>query len=176
MKNAVTERNPKFYELNPNFSLNNVIQQMNVADDNSLINNSEDDKLIFTDAMALIKKNANNKFTLKSRIKYENLIKTPVYIKADVRLKFPNSFILEGSFTLFETVGDIYNFVKEYLKNPNNKFTISTSPPPKKYEKLGDTLYSQKLYPQVLMYVNCDNFEGLDESKIEPIKVDIQSQ
>ena len=28
---------------------------------------------------------------------------------------FPNELILQGTFALYETVGDIYEFIKEYL-------------------------------------------------------------
>ncbi|MCQ2818212.1 MAG: hypothetical protein MJ252_13175 [archaeon] len=176
IKKAEIQRNPKCYELNQNLTINNVINSMNNSDDTSLISNSEEDQAVLRRAMALIQKKQNDRFTLKSRTKYENLMKTPVYIKSDIRLKFPDSHILEGSFTLCEKIGDVYNFVKEYLKNPNMPFVLSTSPPPKKYQNMNETLNSLKLYPQVLMYVGCDNFEGLNEEKIATIKGDINME
>ena len=89
-------------------------------------------------------------------------------------MKFPDSTILEGSFALYEKVGDIYDFVRGYLKNPSCSFNISTTPPLKRYTKLDDTIFSLKLYPQILMYVNFDNtYEGLKEEEIEKIKIEM---
>ena len=145
---------------------------MNEINDLDMISNSEDDKLIYKNAMDLIKENQNNRFTLKSRMHYENLMNTPIYVKSDIRFKFPDSNILEASFSLNEKIEDLYNFIKEYLNNPNDKFTISTTPPPKRYIKINETIKFNKLFPQVLMYVNFDEqYNGLNSDKIDKIKI-----
>ena len=168
------DRNPKAYEITSQYSLNNIIAKMNEINDLDMISNSEDDKLIYKNAMDLIKENQNNRFTLKSRMHYENLMNTPIYVKSDIRFKFPDSNILEASFSLNEKIGDLYNFIKEYLNNSNDKFTISTTPPPKKYIKLNETIQFNKLFPQVLMYVNFDDeYNGLNPEKIEKIKINM---
>ena len=59
-----------------------------------------------------ISKKENDRYTLKSRMRLEQLMKTPIYVKSDIRLKFPNEIILQGSFALYETIGDIYNFIR----------------------------------------------------------------
>lgn len=96
----------------------------------------------------------SDRFKLKSRTEYENLIKTPIYTKADIRIKFPNEIILEGIFLLRETIGDIHNFIKDCLINPNEKFYLSTSPPLKRYTNLSATIQSLGLYPSTLLYIN----------------------
>ena len=145
---------------------------MNEIDNFDMISNSEDDKLIYKKAMDIIKENQNNRFTLKSRLNYEKLINTPIYVKSDIRFKFPDSNILEASFSLNEKIEDLYNFIKEYLNNPNDKFTISTTPPPKRYIKINETIQFNKLFPQVLMYVNFDDqYNGLNSDKINKIKI-----
>ena len=175
MKNTKVKRAPKAYQLSENFSINNVIAEMNERDDNLMFKN-EDEKLIYKNAMDLIKENANDRFTLKSRTRFESLMKSPLYVKSDIRLKFPDSYILEGSFGLFETVKDICLFVQNYLNNPGNTFVVSTTPPPKKYNKLNETIYDLKLYPQVLMYVNFDKeYDGLRKDKIGPIKIKMEN-
>lgn len=56
-----------------------------------------------------------------------------------------------------------------------NEYTISTTPPLKRYVKKEETIISQKLYPQILMYVNFDKgYDGLNENKIAPIKVNME--
>ena len=51
---------------------------MNEINDLDMISSSEDDKLIYKNVMALIKENQNNRFILKSRMHYENLMNTPI--------------------------------------------------------------------------------------------------
>ena len=82
------DRNPKAYEITSQYSLNNIIAKMNEINDLDMISNSEDDKLIYKNAMDLIKENQNNRFTLKSRMHYENLMNTPIYVKNDIDLNF----------------------------------------------------------------------------------------
>ena len=171
--NTKVDRNVKTYELNSNYSINNIIQKMNEIDDD-LMSNSEDDKMIFKNSMEIIKKNQNDRFTLKSRLLFETLMKCPIYIKSDIRFKFPDNNIIEASFALYETIGDLYNFIKPYLNNPYEEFTISTTPPPKRYIKLNETIENCKLYPQVLMYVNFEKYSGLIKEKIEKNKIIMQ--
>ena len=174
IKNAKIERNPKLYELEKNYSLNRIINTINQSDED-LIFNSNEDKLIIKKNLALLKEKENDRFTLKSRTKLENLMKTPIYIKSDIRLKFPNEIILQGTFALYETVGDIYIFIKEYLSNKEEKFNISTTPPLKRYTKKDSTIQEEKLYPNLLMYVNFEgNFSGLDENKTKDIKTTLE--
>ena len=169
IKKVKIERNPKLFELEKNYSLNKIINTINQKDDSTY--NSDEDKIIIKKNLALLKEKESDRFTIKSRVRLEQLMKTPIYIKSDIRLKFPNEQILQGSFALYETIGDIYNFIKNYLKNKEDKFNISTTPPLKRYLKLDQTIENEKLYPNLLMYVNFANkFNGLNEEKIKEIK------
>ena len=174
IKNSKTERNPKLFELEKNYSLNRIINTINQNEDD-LISNSNEDKMIIKKNLALLKEKENDRFTLKSRTRLEMLMKTPIYVKSDIRLKLPNDQILQGSFGLYETVGDIYSFIREYLKDKNEKFNISTTPPLKRYTKMEQTIQEEKLYPNLLMYINFENeFSGLDEDKIKNIKANLE--
>ena len=174
IKKAKIERKPKLYELEKNYSINRIINTINQNEDD-LISNSNEDKMIIKKNLALLKEKENDRFTLKSRTRLEQLMKTPIYVKSDIRLKFPNEQILQGSFALYETIGDIYNFIRNYLKNNNEKFNISTTPPLKRYLKMDKTIHEEKLYPNLLMYVNFDEtFSGLDENKTALIKANLE--
>ena len=174
IKNSKTERNPKLYELEKNYSLNRIINTIN-QNEEDLTSNSNEDKMIIKKNLALLKEKENDRFTLKSRTRLEMLMKTPIYVKSDIRLKLPNDQILQGSFGLFETVGDIYSFIREYLKDKNEKFNISTTPPLKRYTKMDNTIQEEKLYPNLLMYINFENeFTGLDENKTKNIKANLE--
>ena len=174
IKNSKIERNPKLYELEKNYSLNRIINTIN-QNEEDLTSNSNEDKMIIKKNLALLKEKENDRFTLKSRTRLEMLMKTPIYVKSDIRLKLPNDQILQGSFGLFETVGDIYSFIREYLKDKNEKFNISTTPPLKRYTKMDNTIQEEKLYPNLLMYINFENeFTGLDENKTKNIKANLE--
>ena len=174
IKNSKIERKPRLYELKKNYSLNQIINTINQNED-ELISNSNEDKMIIKKNLALLKEKENDRFTLKSRTRLEQLMKTPIYVKSDIRLKFPNEQILQGSFALFEKVGDIYNFIKNYLKDKNEKFNISTTPPLKRYLKMENTIQEEKLYPNLLMYVNFEEqYSGLDEEKTKDIKANLE--
>ena len=168
--NTKVYRNPKFYTLTQKYGMNRLLQTMSEKDDD-LIYKSIDESLIYKNSMELIKKNANNRFTLRSRTEFENLMNKPIYVKSEIRLKFPDQNILEGSFALYETIGDIYNFIREYLYNKYEQFTISTTPPPKKYINLNEKIAFYKLFPQVLMYVNFERYSGLNRDKVNKIRV-----
>ena len=174
IKKSKIERKPKLYELEKNYSLNSIINTINQSYE-ELASNSNEDKMIIKKNLALLKEKENDRFTLKSRTRLEQLMKTPIYIKSDIRLKLPCELILQGSFALYETIGDIYNFVKEYLKIKSEKFNISTTPPLKRYLKFDKTIQEEKLYPNILMYVNFeDEFSGLDENRTKNIRTNLE--
>ena len=174
IKKAKIERNPKLFVLEKNYSIGRIINTINKTDE-EMISNSNEDKMILKKNLALIKEKENDRFTLKSRMRLEQLMKTPIYVKSDIRLKFPNEIILQGSFALYETIGDIYNFIRIYLKNKNDKFNISTTPPLKRYLKMEATIVNEKLYPNLLMYVNFEEeFSGLDENRTNNIKQNLE--
>ena len=174
IKKSKIDRRPKLYELEKNYSINRIINTINQIDDD-LISNSNEDKMIIKKNLALLKERENDRFTLRSRTRLEQLMKTPIYVKSDIRLKFPNEQILQGSFALYETIGDIYNFIRNYLKNQYEKFNISTTPPLKRYLKMDKTIQEEKLYPNLLMYVNFDEgYSGLDENKTMFIKSNLE--
>ena len=174
IKKSKIERKPKLYELEKNYSLNSIINTIN-QNYEELASNSNEDKMIIKKNLALLKEKENDRFTLKSRTRLEQLMKTPIYIKSDIRLKLPCELILQGSFALYETIGDIYSFVKEYLKVKTEKFNISTTPPLKRYLNFGKTIQEEKLYPNILMYVNFEEeFSGLDENKTKNIRTNLE--
>lgn len=61
--------------------------------------------------------------------------------------------LLQGHFAVMETIGEIYNFIKQSLNDPNLEFYLTTSPPLKKYIDLKATLQKENLAPSTLMYI-----------------------
>ena len=108
--------------------------------------------------MSVIKGNSD-KFVVKRRKDFENLIKKPVYNKATIRIKFPNELLLQANFAMMETVGDIYEFVRENLHEPTQEFSLFTPFPRKVYSDKKPTVYSQGLSPSTLLYISFPNVD-----------------
>jgi len=58
-----------------------------------------------------------------------------------------------------ETIGHIYQLIKEALENPTEEFHLFQFPPAKKLLDLNSTVYKEKLEPSSLLYVNFPNIE-----------------
>lgn len=160
MKNSKgIEREPKVFHIASNESMGEVIQTLNEEDKFDQRKIEEDD--FYKYAMSIIKGNTD-KFVVKRRSEFEKLVNKPIYTKATIRVKFPNELLIQGNFAMMETIGDVYNFVRDNLIDPNLTFVLFTSFPSKKYTDLKATIYSQSLAPSTLLYVS---FPGIDPQK-----------
>jgi hypothetical protein len=134
-----------------------AIKNMNSDEEREVKSIEEQDYLKY--AMNIIKSNTD-KFVVKRRTDFENLIKKPVYNKAIIRIKFPNELLLQSNFAMMETVGDIYEFVKQNLYDPNQEFSLFTPFPRKVYNDKKATIYSQALAPSTLLYISFPNVDA----------------
>lgn len=46
------------------------------------------------------------------------------YKTAIIRIQFPNRYVLQGTFTPYDTIDTVINFVRLYLANPNIDFYL----------------------------------------------------
>ncbi len=132
----------------------------NVDEGEKKINEEQD---YYKYAMSVIRENSDNRFIVKRRNDYENLIKKPVYTKATIRVKMPNDQLIQANFALMETIRDIYEFVKENLNDPNQEFYLFTPFPKKTYTEKNLTIHSQNLAPSTVLNIS---FPSLDLTKL----------
>lgn len=91
-----------------------LINHLNEDDEKSYSNKDEEDSR--RNVLNFLKENKDKeKFKLRLRTEYEKLINTKVYQNATIRIKFPNQILVQAKFALMETIGDIYNFIKEVV-------------------------------------------------------------
>jgi tether containing UBX domain for GLUT4 len=64
-----------------------------------------------------------------------------------VRIYFPNRIVVQGRFWSKETLGDVRQFVSEFLEDSTTPFYLYTSPPRIVYEDLTQSLQDAKLAP-----------------------------
>jgi hypothetical protein len=96
-------------------------------------------------------------------MEYEKLLDSQIYTIASIRIKFPNELLIQANFAVMETVGDIYQFLKDNLEDPTQEFYITTSPPLKKYLDMKATIQKEKLAPSTLMYINFPNLTNFNQ-------------
>ena len=58
---------------------------------------------------------ASQQFTSRRKKEFEELLKKPVFTETKIRIKFPNSHVLEAKFSPKEKLKDVVNFVKTVI-------------------------------------------------------------
>ena len=78
-----------------------------------------------------------SKFQNKRFQELEKLMKTPNHTRGTVRIKFPDGYLLQGTFGALETVEDIYAFVGQnlFVGPSGREFYLYETPPKKVMDK-----------------------------------------
>ncbi|XP_038598790.1 tether containing UBX domain for GLUT4 isoform X2 [Tachyglossus aculeatus] len=74
------------------------------------------------------------------------------YPKVVLRVQFPDRYVLQGFFRPNETVGDLRDFVKQHLGNPDLPFYLFVAPPKTVLNDDAETLFQAKLFPAALVH------------------------
>ncbi|XP_078011998.1 tether containing UBX domain for GLUT4 isoform X6 [Phascolarctos cinereus] len=74
------------------------------------------------------------------------------YPKIALRILFPDRYILQGFFRPNETVGDLQDFVRSHLGNPELSFYLFLAPPKTILSDCTLTLFQANLFPAALVH------------------------
>lgn len=154
----IVERNTKIFQAQS--GMGTLMQTLNEEDQKENSKKVEEEDF-YKYAMSIVKGNTD-KFVIKRRTEFENLIKKPIYTQATLRIKFPNEFLLQGNFALMETIGDMYDWIRQNLNDPTQEFYLYTSFPKKMYTDLKSTVYSQGLAPSTLLNIGFKTIDPRD--------------
>ena len=95
--------------------------------------------------MFLAQQEKNSKFQNKRYQELEKLVNAPHHTRANIRIKFADGYILQGTFGAKETINDVYNFVAENLfYTPDQRQFYLYETPPKK-------VFDEKTYKSTLL-------------------------
>ncbi|XP_016070950.1 PREDICTED: tether containing UBX domain for GLUT4, partial [Miniopterus natalensis] len=83
------------------------------------------------------------------------------YPKVVLRVLFPDRYILQGFFRPSETVGDLQDFVRSHLGNPELPFHLFITPPKTTLEDPTLTLFQADLFPAALVHFGAEEPTGL---------------
>uniref|UniRef100_A0A1D1XF21 Tether containing UBX domain for GLUT4 n=1 Tax=Anthurium amnicola TaxID=1678845 RepID=A0A1D1XF21_9ARAE len=125
---------------------NMTLTQMDLPDSFYELTSSE---LQFLLAMQDSKRKADENAGFKTRAmrEQEEKARERKYPKTIIRVRFPDNFQVQMTFLSKETVGELYEFVKETLRTPQRSFCLFTSPPKKILSEMSLSLYQAGLSP-----------------------------
>ncbi|GAB1297181.1 Tether containing UBX domain for GLUT4 [Apodemus speciosus] len=83
------------------------------------------------------------------------------YPKVALRVLFPDRYILQGFFRPSETVGDLRDFVRSHLGNPELSFYLFIAPPKTVLDDHTLTLFQANLFPAALVHFGAEEPTGL---------------
>ncbi|XP_045425698.1 tether containing UBX domain for GLUT4 isoform X3 [Lemur catta] len=83
------------------------------------------------------------------------------YPKVALRVLFPDRYILQGFFRPSETVGDLRDFVRSHLGNPELPFHLFIAPPKTVLDDHALTLFQANLFPAALVHFGAEEPTGL---------------
>ncbi|XP_010616958.1 tether containing UBX domain for GLUT4 isoform X2 [Fukomys damarensis] len=83
------------------------------------------------------------------------------YPKVALRVLFPDRYVLQGFFRPSETVGDLRDFVRGHLGNPELPFYLFITPPKTVLDDPTLTLFQANLFPAALVYFGAPEPAGV---------------
>ncbi|XP_063455568.1 tether containing UBX domain for GLUT4 isoform X2 [Pan paniscus] len=101
------------------------------------------------------------------------------YPKVALRVLFPDRYVLQGCFRPSETVGDLRDFVRSHLGNPELSFYLFVTPPKTVLDDHTQTLFQANLFPAALVHFGAEEpagvylEPGLLEHAISPSAADV---
>ncbi|PNJ87327.1 ASPSCR1 isoform 11, partial [Pongo abelii] len=96
-----------------------------------------------------------------------------------LRVLFPDRYVLQGFFRPSETVGDLRDFVRSHLGNPELSFYLFITPPKTVLDDHTRTLFQVNLFPTALVHFGAEEpagvylEPGLLEHAISPSAADV---
>lgn len=98
----------------------------------------------------------------------QRVMNMPHYTRSNVRVKFADGYVLQGTFGALETIQDVYNFVAEnlFFKPDQRTFYLYETPPKKVLEGklMKQTLNQANMVPSCMIYMA---WKDRDETKAE---------
>ena len=81
----------------------------------------------------------------------ETIAKHKTFTRTLIRIKFPDNFILQGTFAALENIGSIYEFVKEHCAQPR-EFYLFEAPPKKVLKEYKKSLSKSNMLPSAILH------------------------
>lgn len=107
----------------------------------------------------------NMKFRNKRQEELDRLQKQQVYTTSLIRIRFPDDYVLQGTFGALERTEQVFKFVKENLFKEGEEvreFYLYETPPKKLVTELQKSLKQMRMVPSGMLYFG---WVDLDQTK-----------
>lgn len=81
----------------------------------------------------------------------EIIAKHKSFTRGLIRVKFPDDFMLQGTFAALERIEDIYAFVREHLAQPRDFYLFET-PPKRVLKEQKKTISKANMMPSAILH------------------------
>ena len=112
-----------------------------------------------------------SKFENKRTKELARLAGQKVHTCSVIRVKFPDQYVLEGTFGALEELQAVYIFVRKCLVDESRQFQLYETPPKKLVKDLNSTLYSQGMVPTRLLYFQWKNENEGESTQYLDLKI-----
>ncbi len=137
--------------------------QIGSNDPNVILSEITDDDDRRGALMFLKDQQKKEKFRDRLATQLDNVKRQAHHTRAKIRIKFPDGYILQGTFGAKEKVAAVIEFVKQSIVHKDRPFYLFETPPKRVLSKMNQTLIASRMVPSCLLYFGR---EGLDETKI----------
>ena len=112
-----------------------------------------DEAIENTQALRFLAENEKNqKFRNKRQEELEKVQKQAIYTTALIRIRFPDDYVIQGTFGALEKIENVYQFVKEHLALQDREFYLYETPPKRVLKDFTQTTKTAKMVPSGMLY------------------------
>ncbi len=127
----------------------------------------------YLDYISNVIRNQTNETNKNESNKLKKLMETPIITQGDCYFVFPDKYVIKGVFCLYETIMNMYDFVKIYLNNKNEKFVLYLNNNNKIDLMNADILSMNFNFPIAFKVVFTNKYSGLSEKELNKLNVNL---
>ena len=161
------DHNPKCFFLTSLKNIQTLLKKYSIAH----IHKENDPN--YLDYISNVIRNQTNETNKNESNKLKKLMETPIIIQGDCYFVFPDKYVIKGVFCLYETIMNMYDFVKIYLNNKNEKFVLYLNNNNKIDLMNADILSMNFNFPIAFKVVFTNKYSGLSEKELNKLNVNL---
>ena len=127
----------------------------------------------YIDYISNVINNQTNETNKKESNKLKQLMETPIVTQGDCYFVFPDKYVIKGIFCLYEKIMNMYDFIKFYLNNKNEKFILYLNNNNKIDLMNADILSMNFNFPIAFKVVFTNKYSGLSEKELNKLNVNL---
>ena len=161
------DHNPKCFFLTSLKNIQTLLKKYSIAH----IHKENDPN--YLDYISNVIRNQTNETNKNESNKLKKLMETPIITQGDCYFVFPDKYVIKGVFCLYETIMNMYDFVKIYLNNKNEKFVLYLNNNNKIDLMNADILSMNFNFPIAFKVVFTNKYSGLSEKELNKLNVNL---